>query len=237
MRRRFAEPTGLTRAAFISSFAIIGFTMSYLIWMYPDLPFAVPVRLIRERAVLHSFKSPLLVMLPVLVQVTLVAFIAPLVTLLLWQAQPQAAGGAEDTRRMGAAAEAVALIGAVWIAVQAFAAVRLVALWERGQGSFGDVYTFVLVTAVAVSMVIGARTTAVVNTRRHQVAEEPGVWRLRRLYVNPGNPALFVPARTGLGYTLNFGRPLAVVVMTVTLGFGVIGPYYVAFQVLKGYWH
>lgn len=237
MRRHLTEPTSLTRAAFIASFAIIGFTMSYLIWMYPDLPFAVPVRLISERAVLHSFKSPLLVMLPVLVQLALFAFITPLVTLLLWKAQPQASSEAEDARRMGSVAEAVALIGAVWIAVQAFAAVRLVGLWERGQGSFGDVYTIVLVTAVAASVVIGARSMALLDMRRREGAEDPGVWRLRHLYVNPRNPALFVPSRAGIGYTLNFGRPLAVVVMAATLGFGVVGPYYVAFNVLKGYWH
>jgi uncharacterized membrane protein len=236
MRRRLPEPSWPTRAAFIASFATIGLTMAYLIRMYPDLPFAIPVQIIRDRPVIHSFKSPLLVMLPVLVQVALAAFIVPLVGLLLWRAQPNAADEAGDVRRMGMVAEGVALIGFVWIAVQAVAAVRLVAVWARGSGGFGEIYTVVLVTAVAVSVVIGARTMAVLGARRQIDVEEPDVWRLRHLYFNPRNPALFVPARAGIGYTLNFGRPVAVLVMAATLGFGVVGPYYVAFNVLKGYW-
>jgi uncharacterized membrane protein len=31
----------------------------------------------------------------------------------------------------------------------------------------------------------------------------------RRLYYNPENPALFVEARTGFGYTNNFAGPLS----------------------------
>lgn len=237
MRRRLPEATPLTRAAFIAAFAIIGFTMAYLISIYVELPFAVPVRLIRERPILHSFKSPILVMLPVLVQLMLAAFIAPLVVLLLWRAQPTPGDDGEDVRRMRLVAEGVALIGTVWIAVQAVAAVRLVALWERGRGGFGEIYTIVLVTAIVLSVVIGARTMTVLSGRRRQAIDDPSVWRLSRIYVNPRNPALFVPARVGSGYTLNFGRPMAVIAMIAMLGFGVFAPYYVAFNILKGYWH
>lgn len=235
MTPRLPEATWPTRAAFIAALAIIGFTMSYLIWMYVELPFAVPVRFIRERPIIHAFKSPLLVMLPVLVQLALVGFIGPLVALLLWRTHPSAVAD-EDAQRMKLVAEGVALIGCVWIAVQAASAVRLVALWERGGGGFGEIYTFVLVTAVVLSIVISARTLAVLSTRRPPTVDDPAVWRLRHLYFNRRNPALFVPARSGSGYTLNFGRPLAVAGMAAMLCFGVIAPYYVAFNVLTGYW-
>lgn len=235
MIRRLPTATWPTRAAFIAVLAIVGFTMSYLIWMYVELPFAVPVRLVRERPVIHAFKSPLLVMLPVLVQLSLVAFIVPLVALLLWRTQPPDVAD-DDAQRMKLVAEGVALIGCVWIAVQAVSAVRLVALWERGRGSFGELYAFALVTAVVASVVIGVRTLAVLSPRRPVPVDDPAVWRMRHLYVNRRNPALFVPARAGSGYTLNFGRPLAVAGMGVMLCFGIIAPSYVAFNVLMGYW-
>lgn len=233
---RLPAATWPTRAAFIAALAIIGFTMSYLIWMYVELPFAVPVRFLRERPIIHSYKNPMLVMLPVLVQLALVAFIAPLVMLLLWRTDASTTEP-DDAQRMKLVAEGVALIGCVWIAVQAASAVRLVALWERGGGSFGEIYTLVIVTAVALSVVFGARTLAVLASRRPALVDDPAVWRLRHLYVNRQNPALFVPARAGRGYTLNFGRPLAVASLAFMLGFGVIAPYYVAFNVLRGHWH
>ena len=34
-------------------------------------------------------------------------------------------------------------------------------------------------------------------------------WKLGQIYYNPGDPALMVEKRFGLGYTLNFGNPLA----------------------------
>jgi uncharacterized membrane protein len=224
--------------ALIGVLATIGFTWTYLVWTYPDLPLAVPVRFVRDRALLYQFKSPLLVMLPVVVQLTLSAVIVPLLALLLWQTRPQPDGAAdEDARRMSQAAEGVALIGFVWIAVQALGAIHLVRLWERGRGAFDEIYVGVLVTAFSASVVIGARTMMLLSEgRRRSVVENPGVWRLRYLYVNPKDPALFVPARTGGGWTLNLGRPVATLVMVITLGFGVVVPYYLAFQVLKGYW-
>ncbi len=242
MRRRLPRPTWPTRAALIAAFATIGFTWAYLIWMYPDLPFGVPVRFVKGRALIYQLKSPLLVMLPVVVQLTFAAVIAPLVVLLLWRARPIASDGwDQDAHRMRQAAEGIALLGFVWIAVQAFGAVRLIRLWERGNRGFGDafgeVYVFALVTALALSIVIGTRTAIVLAEGRRALAvDDPRLWHLRCLYVNPQDPALFVPARRGSGWTLNFGRPLATLAMVCTLGFGVIVPYYVAFQVLKGYW-
>jgi len=44
-------------------------------------------------------------------------------------------------------------------------------------------------------------------------------WRLGGLfYVNPDDPAVFVPKRAGLGYTVNLGRPGGVVALAAMLG-------------------
>jgi uncharacterized membrane protein len=41
----------------------------------------------------------------------------------------------------------------------------------------------------------------------------PAAWHAGLFYADSSDPALFVPRRTGLGYTLNFGNPRAVPVM------------------------
>lgn len=237
---RLPQLTGVTRATFIAMFATVGFTTTYLIQMYPELPFAVPVRFVSERAVIYQMKSPLLTMLPVAVQLALAAMIAPLVVLLMWRPAANVSSPARDQHVNGMAyvAEGIALIGLVWMVVQALAAVRLVALWEKGSGGFGDTYTLALITAAVLSMTIGARTLlTLTSVRQPALVENAAEWRLRFLYFNPKNPWLFVPARAGLGWTLNFGRPLAIAVMAAMLSFGVVAPYYIASNILKGYWH
>ena len=47
-------------------------------------------------------------------------------------------------------------------------------------------------------------------------------WILGMLYVNHDDPALFVEKRFGLGYTLNFGNPLAWVLMGLLVGIPVL---------------
>jgi len=52
----------------------------------------------------------------------------------------------------------------------------------------------------------------------------PGHWRLGQLYRNPDDPALFVPTRNGLHWTLNFGRPIAAALMATILFLGIVLP-------------
>lgn len=42
------------------------------------------------------------------------------------------------------------------------------------------------------------------------------------LYSNPDNPALFVPKRSGIGYTLNFGNPWSWAVLTLIIAMVVL---------------
>jgi uncharacterized membrane protein len=42
-------------------------------------------------------------------------------------------------------------------------------------------------------------------------------WKLGLFYFNPGDSALFVEKRIGIGYTLNFARPAAWILLAVTL--------------------
>ena len=49
-------------------------------------------------------------------------------------------------------------------------------------------------------------------------------WRFGQLYSNASDPALFVPTRTGSRWTLNFGRPVAVVLFGLILAVGIVAP-------------
>jgi len=53
-------------------------------------------------------------------------------------------------------------------------------------------------------------------------------WKAGVFYVNPDDPALFVPKRFGIGYTLNFAHPLSWLI----LGLSILGPLAVAVWIL-----
>jgi uncharacterized membrane protein len=238
---RWSTPTRVTKWSLGLSIAISVATATYLASIYQTLPIGVPVRFVRGVALIYQVKSPMLVMLPAIVQGALLTIFGSLIMLLLWRARPGAARQSdpdkvdEDVRRMRLAAEGISLLALVWISVQAVSAIALIALWRRKTGGFGDLYNFALITAVVFSVVIAVRTLRLVGREKKVEREiDPAVWKLRQLYFNPGDPALFVPTRTGMGWTLNFGRPLAIVMLASTLLVGIGAPYMLALYVLRG---
>jgi uncharacterized membrane protein len=225
--------------AIIVSVAMTAGTAAYLASTYSLLPMGLPVRYVQGLPFIYQLKTPLMVMLPATVQLGLLTVFGALMSLLLWRARPALAGGVDDitgdTTRMCIAAEGIALLAAVWISVQALGAVRLIALWQGGAGGYGELYTLAMITAVVASVVITARTMKLVGRDRPTVLSvDPGLWRLRQLYFNPADPALFVRTRTGAGWTLNFGRPVAIFLLAATLIVGIGGPYILARYVLRG---
>ena len=101
----------------------------------------------------------------------------------------------------------------------------LVWLWQWWQGTLGDAYLASLAVAIVLSVIVGIR--AAVNMRHGRPAArqtEDVHWRMKSLYVNPQDPALFVPLRNGVGWTLNFGRPRAVMFLLLFVAFGICIP-------------
>jgi uncharacterized membrane protein len=240
LSERWTRPTRVTWWAVIVSVAMTSGTAAYLASTYSLLPIGLPVRYVRGVPLIYQLKTPLMVMLPAIVQLGLLIVFGSLMSLLLWRARPSLDTGLEDTSgdatRMCLAAEGIALLAAVWISVQAFGAVRLIVLWRGGAGGYGELYFFAIVTAIVASIVITANTMKRVGRDRPNVLSvDPTVWRLRQLYFNPADPALFVRTRTGGGWTLNFGRPVAIVLLAATLVVGIGGPYMVARYVLRGF--
>jgi uncharacterized membrane protein len=238
---RWARPTRRTLIAACWSIGITLATATYLALVYPTLPGQLPVRYVRGEPVFFQLKTPLVVMLPALVQAALALVFGSLSLLLLLKRKTRNEErktddenlAAENDLRMRTAVEGIALLGAVWISVQAIGAARLVVSWQDGRGGFGRVYNLTLLIAFVASAVIVWRTMRALRAQPQTPADSnPAVWRLTHLYVNPADPALFVPTRRGVGWTLNFGRPLAIVLIAAILMLGVGGPFLLARSVL-----
>ncbi len=77
------------------------------------------------------------------------------------------------------------------------------------------------VLLISFAGVIALAVFAVRVARRAPPEEprNPGAWRAGIFYVDRSDPALFVPKRSGYGYTFNFGNPIA---MLLTLALFVL---------------
>jgi uncharacterized membrane protein len=173
-----------------------------------------------------------LVLLPVWIQLALALVFAAIGSLLLYRTQPliprpiaENEATRQDRERMLVTAEAVSLLSAIWVTFQGIAAVRLIGLWERGWGGLGGVYGQSLVVAIVLSIVVGIRAGVYLRyPRPAQRLTEDVHWRFSTVYFNPEDPALFVPLRNGIGWTMNFARPRAVVFLIFLMFFGFGAP-------------
>ena len=232
MPNRVPRLTRVTGIASVLTCAVIAGTGGFLVGRYPHLTPYLPVHFgqggIADR---WQPKSWSLVLIPLWVQLSLALVFGAIALILLWRAAPSTAGGGavqdqdDDARRMLAVAEGITLLAVVWIAFQGLGAVELVRLWDRGWGGFGPIYPIGLLVAIAVSGGIGLRCLAEIGRVPKRIVDEGPFWRLKVLYFNPGDPALFVPGRWGVGWTLNFGRPTAVALMVAILCLGIGVPF------------
>lgn len=234
MKLTLARPTALTSVAASLTLAGVTATLGYLLGKYEVLRFALPVHFQDGRPDRFVAKSYLVVLTPFWTQLLLAAIIGGICILLLSRAAAGTADqhAAADRRRMLHLAEAMALLGFVWISFQLITAYGLSELWLNYGGGMGRAYTFGLVTAVVMSIVIGARAVMAIGGPASRHVEDESLWRLKALYFNPADPALFVPARHGYGLTLNFGRPIAIAIMLAILLAGLGGPFLLARSLL-----
>jgi uncharacterized membrane protein len=207
-------------------------TSVYLAFEYPRLPDILPVHFRWDQMPDGwQFRTPARVFMPVLVQLVLLVVLGGVSTLLLVcrQDAADARGGVlsegtlGDVRAAQTAAETVMSIAATWIVFQAYAAFALVQLWRFSLPALGRGYTWCEGVCLATTVAVCVRAQRRL-ARPEPLPYIPGHWRLRHLYCNADNPALFVPARDGRRWTLNFGRPAAAVLLAGVLLAGVVGP-------------
>jgi len=236
MTKKIYRPTVLTLLGVAVTIAAIAGTAGFILGRAPMLGEFVSVHFtdqgVPDRWLPISFA---LVLLPVWIQLILAAVFGSIGTVLLYRSRPlQTRSIVEDDvarqnrERMLVSAEAVSLLCAIWVLFQGLAALRILWLWQRGFGDLGNVYMESLIVAIVLSGIVGVR--AGVNLHDPKPALRPSDdlhWRFNALYFNPDDPALFVPVRTGVGWTVNFGRPRAVVFLVLFVVLGVGAPLFI----------
>jgi len=219
---RYVRPTPLTRVATLVSVAAIALTAGFLIGRYPRLPDVLVVHFSRTGFPNgFQFKTWGRVFGPVFVQLALAVTLGAVGTLLLSRPHGDHQDDSPDVRAAGVAAEAVALLAAIWITVQCYAAFALARLWERqlprldGYGAAATGLALTVLVAIRAHLRLG---------RPDPRPFIPEHWRFGQLYLNAADPALFVPTRNGARWTLNFGRPVAALLMAIVLMMGIVAP-------------
>jgi len=221
---KWIRPTRVTVVAATATVAVISFSVAFLAARSPALPDLLPVRFTRGGVPNGwQYKTVARVLMPALVQAALALTLGAIGALVLSRSHGTHDREATDVRAASVAAEYVALMTLIWVAFQAYAAIALVAMWQREQGGLGRQYTYVEIFGLLLTLAVAFRARSQFGrpAQRPFVAEH---WRFGQLYKNAGDPALFVPTRDGARWTLNFGRPVAVLLMAVILGIGMIGP-------------
>jgi len=223
-RVRMVRPTLLTWIAVGATLGVVAGTVAFLIRCYPTLPDLLPVRFNwRSRPIGWQYKTATRVLMPAFVEAALALILGSVGAVIL--SRSHAAGDEEvpDILAASATAEAIALVGFVWVAFQAYAAAALVQMWQSSRAGLGDWYPWLTAAGIVLSIAIGYRA----HRRLGRPAPREFVaahWRFGHLYKNPADPALFVPTRDGSRWTLNFGRPVAAALLGITLVIGVVAP-------------
>ena len=213
----------LTVAVALVSLCVIAMSAGYLIARYELLPDLLPVHFMRNgQPNGWQYKTWPRVLMPVFVQIALGATFGLVGALLLSRPHGDHEENAPDVRAASTAVEAVALLGAIWIVVQAIGAFSLARMWER-QIPRLDYFGAAELLGLAATVLAAIRA----HVRLGRPEPRPFVpehWRFGQLYNNPADPALFVPTRNGARWTLNFGRPVAAALMGVILVIGIVAP-------------
>lgn len=70
------------------------------------------------------------------------------------------------------------------------------------------------ICAILIALVVFYKTI-VTGEWRNAAANEDDCWYFAIFYFNPKDKRLFLPKRSGLGWTINFAQPLAIVILVL----------------------
>jgi uncharacterized membrane protein len=221
---RFLHESAPTRHAATLSVVAIAATTAYLFWRYPALPDILPVHFrANGRPNGWQFRTIPRVFVPVFVQLGIFLAGTTIGMLLLSRKDASTATDMPDARAAVTATEAVILMSAIWVLFQSYTAFALVRLWSGVGSTLGVGYTALEIAAAVATAIVGFRAQRRL-ARPEPLPYVPAQWRLGQLYCNAEDPALFVPTRDGRRWTLNFGRPAAVLLLAGILIVGVAAP-------------
>ena len=233
-RSLLLSPTATTRFSVRLTVVTMLATALFLVIQYPELPWLLPVHFEANGEVTGwQYRTLPRVLMPVYVQFALAVCLGAVAMLLLSRPKSVDDPRLPEVRAARAAAEAVTSTALIWVAFQAYASVALVTMWLTGRPGLGAWYAYLQLVAFLLTGIVSVRGLA----RAGKPAPRPYVpehWRFGQIYVNREDPSLFVPARNGSRWTLNFGRPLASALLGVILFVGVVGPTIILGLALRG---
>ena len=234
------RPTLLTLMGLATTIAAISGTTGYILGRAASVPRFLPVHFddqgIADRFVRASYT---IILVPVWIQLTLAIVFGAIAGVLLYRTQKTRSAvenevQRQERERMLMTAEAISLLSAIWVTFQGLLAVRLIMMWQLMCCGLGDVYYQSLVVCIVLSAIVGVRAAVYLQYPKPVVRETEAVyWRFPGVYINRQDPALFVPLRNGPGWTLNFGRPQAIVFLGLVLFVTIWAPIRI-FRVLLG---
>lgn len=234
------RPTFLTLLGVGTTLAAISGTTGYILGRAPSIPSLLPVHFddeaIADRFVRASYA---VILVPVWIQLALAIVFGALAGVLLYRTQKTRSAveselNRQERERMLVAAEAISLLAAIWVTFQGLLAIRLIMMWQLMCCGLGNVYYQSLVVCIVLSAVVGVRAAVYLEYPKPVMRQTEDIhWRFRGVYFNRLDPALFVPRRHGPGWTVNLGRPQAVVFMGLIV-FVCIGAPIFIFRVLLG---
>jgi uncharacterized membrane protein len=224
------RPTVLTLVGVGTTFAAISGTTGYVLGRAPALPYVLPVHFdadgIADRFVRTSYA---IVLVPVWIQLMLAVVSGTIAGVLLYRTHRTRSVVEDDVQRqererMVMTAEAISLLSAIWVSFQGLLAIRLLIMWQLMCCGLGSIYYQSLVVCIVLSVMVGIRAAVYVHYPRPVLRSTDDTHWLRGVYFNRQDPAVFVPLRSGAGWTLNFGRPQSLVFLGVFLFFSIWGP-------------
>ena len=234
------RPTLLTLFGVGTTIAAISGTTGYILGRAPSIPAMLPVHF-DDEALADRFvpASYAVILVPVWIQLTLAIVFGSIAGVLLYRTQKTRSVVENDVsrqerERMLMTAEAICLLAAIWVTFQGLLAVRLIMMWQLMCCGLGSLYYQVLVACIVLSAIVGVRAAVYLQYPKPVPRKtEDAHWRFAGLYFNRQDPALFVPRRSGPGWTVNFGRPQAVAFLGLVLFFTIWAPLFI-FRVLLG---
>ncbi len=224
------RPTVPTLVGVGTTFAAISGTTGYVLGRAPALPYVLPVHFdadgIADRFVRTSYA---IVLVPVWIQLMLAVVFGTIAGVLLYRTHRTRSVVEDDVQRqererMVMTAEAISLLSAIWVSFQGLLAIRLLIMWQLMCCGLGSIYYQSLVVCIVLSVMVGIRAAVYVHYPRPVLRSTDDTHWLRGVYFNRQDPAVFVPLRSGAGWTLNFGRPQSLVFLGVFLFFSIWGP-------------
>lgn len=225
------RPTVLTLVGFGIIIAAMSGTTGYILGRAPTLPGILPIHFdaegIADKFVPAAYS---IILVPVWIQLSLALVFGAIAGVLLYRTQHVRSAvesdlARQERERMLITSEAVSLLAAIWVAFQGLLAVRLIMMWQQMCCGLGAIYYQSLVVAIVLSIIVGIRAAVYVRYPTPLVRQTDSAhWWLRGIYINRRDPALFVPVRHGSGWTLNFGRPQALVFLGVFLLLSIWAP-------------